>query len=454
MISKRGTTHSRPGRDGRAWHRHGGALLLGLALALFWTAEVLGQPAPMLPGGGFGSAYLSFPGTPGTMTAEQYVQTFSAAFHTPDAYAHWVSAGTDIRKMNPNGVYLKHINLRIILKGFSSHPDYDYIKQHHPEWVIKDRYGKPISLFGWGEILDFGNDAFIDWALNTWMPNQYLDDTDRDLNRVTWYVHDNGNFDRMFLDCAPDDAVCNRYNSDEGVRTAWENLLKRFKARYPNKRMVISSGPVTYKPVADQMAVFKRILSLADGYFGETLTNDGAYYNDQPNAGKRTVLVTTMELASWLADNGKIFYPNLGMGDGAEPTQAQMDYGWAFFNLMRKGDWQFFSRVTKDAAGTWLPKTYPEMNLSLGQPTEVATQQVPNVWRRDFTEAIAYVNLSDATVSIPLPATGGPYKNSLGQTVTSPLTLQSFSGLTVYKAASTKHPRGKSPAAPTNLLVQ
>ena len=97
--------------------------------------------------------------------------------------------------MNPNGVYLKHINLRVILKGFSSHPDYDYIKQHHPEWVIKDRYGKPIPLFGWGEVLDFGNDAFIDWALNTWMPNQYLDDTDRDLNRVTWYVHDNGDLD-------------------------------------------------------------------------------------------------------------------------------------------------------------------------------------------------------------------------------------------------------------------
>ena len=29
-----------------------------------------------------------------------------------------------------------------------------------------------------------------------------------------------------------------RYNTDEGVRTAWENLLRRFKARYPNKRIV------------------------------------------------------------------------------------------------------------------------------------------------------------------------------------------------------------------------
>ena len=371
------------------------------------------------------------------MTAQEYVQLFNGGFHTSATYKYWISVGTDIRMLNPAGVYLKHINFRTIEGGpaaaAGSHPDYNFIKQNHPEWIIKDRNGNPISLFGWGEILDFGNDAFLDWALNVWMPNQYLDETDRDPNRVTWFVHDNGEFGRMYLDCAAGDAVCNRYNTDEGMRTAWENLLRRFKARYPNKRMVISTGPVTYKPVADQMAVFQRILSLADGYFNETLTNDGAYYNDQPNAGKRRVLVTTMQLASWLADNGKIFFPNLGMGDGVEPSQAQVDYGWAFFNLMRKGDWQFFSRVTKDASGIWVPRTYPEMNLVLGQPTEVATQQSPNVWRRDFTNSIAYVNLSDASVSIPLPSTGGPYRDSLGQTVNSPLTLASFSGLTVYK---------------------
>jgi hypothetical protein len=446
MISPGDTTHSRPGLHGRAWHRNLGALLSGLLLALFWTAEVLGQPTPVQPGGGFGSPYPNF----FAMTAQQYVQLFNAAMHSPDAYRFWVNNGIDIRLLNPNGVYAKHINLRTIdsqIGGSGSHPDYNYIKQNHPEWVIKDRYGKPISLFGWGEVVDFGNDAYLDYVLNTWMPNQYFDSTDGDPNRVTWYVHDNGNFDRMFLDCAASDAVCNRYNSDEGVRTAWENLLRRFKARYPNKKMVISTGPDPYKPIADQMTVFQRILSLADGYFCETLTNDGAYFDTLPNANKRNVLLTTLPLASWLADNGKVFYPNLGMGIPGDVTQAQTNYGWAFFNLMRKGDWQFFAKVTKDASGSWVPKTYAEMNLPLGPPTEVATQQLPNVWRRNFTNAIAYVNLSDAAVSIPLPSTGGPYKNSLGQTVTSTLTLQSFSGLTVYKAQTV-------PPAPTDLRVQ
>jgi hypothetical protein len=300
---------------------------------------------------------------------------------------------------------------------------------------------------GVGEGLDFGNDAYLDWLLNEWMPQQFFDSTDRDPNRVTWYMIDNGNFSAMGIDCAAGDPVCSRYTTEEGVLTAWENLLRRFKARYPNKKVVISAGPVTYVPVGQQMAVFQRILSLADGYFGETLTNDFAYFNDQPNSGKRLALRATMQLASWLADAGKVFFPNVGMSGGAAPTQAQMNYAWAFFNLMRKGDWQFFSKVTKDSSRNWVPMKYPEMSLVLGHPTEVATEMAPNVWRRDFTGAIAYVNLSDAPVNIPLPSTGGPFKNSLGQAVDSPLTLGSFSGLTVYKAAT-------RPTAPHSLTVK
>ena len=234
--------------------------------------------------------------------------------------------------------------------------------------------------------------------------------------------------DRMFLDCAPDDAVCNRYNSDEGVRTAWENLLKRFKARYPNKRMVLSTGAVTYKPVADQMAVFERILSLADGYFGETLTNDGAYFNDQPNAGKRTVLVTTMELASSLPTTERSSIRIFGMGDGTEPTQAQMDYGWAFFNLMRKGNWQFFSRVTKDAAGASLPE-----DVSRDEPVTGSADRGGDA-ADSRTCGVAISLRRSLTSTSPTPPSASlcrqrvicHYKNSLGQTVTSPLTLQSF----------------------------
>jgi hypothetical protein len=448
MISE-GVTYSRPGRHGRAWHRNAGALLSGLVVALFSTVA-FAQPTPVQPGGNFGSPYPQF--LSGGMTAQQFVQTYSGAMHNPDVYLHWISVGQDIRKLNPSGVYLKHLNIRTIERGMPDHPDYNYIKANHPEWVLKDVNGRPISLFGYGEIVDFGNDAYLDYVLNTWMPDQFFDSTDRDLSRVTWYMHDNGNFDRMFLNCAANDAVCTRYNTDEGVRTAWENFLRRFKARYPNKRMVISSGPVTFKPVADQLAVFKRIFALADGYFGETLTNDGAYWNDQPKDGKRTALMTTLQFASWLADNGKLFYPNLGMGDGVEPTPAQVAYGYAFFNLMRKGPWQIFSTVTKNAGGTVAPETYPEMFLSPGAATEAATQASPNVWRRTFTNAIAYVNLSDAAVSIPLPSTGGPYKNSLGQAVTSPLTLQSFSGTTIYKAQAQTQTQ-TPPAPPTDLRV-
>jgi hypothetical protein len=430
---------------------------VGLGLSLLLVGEAASQPNPVQPGGGFGFPYPSFTGAPGVLTAQRYVQTFNAAYHNPNAYAHWLSVGTDIRVLNPNGMYLKHINLRTVylgrddLNAAEGHPNAAWIQANHPEWIVKSSNGSSVPIFrpDLGEaVLDFGNDAYLDWALNTWMPQQYLDATDRDPNRLTWHVHDNGNFDAMRITCRPGDAVCTRYTTDEGVRTAWENLLRRFRARYPNKRLVISTGPVTYKPVAEQMALFQRILSLSGGYFCESLTNTFAYWDSQPNDAKRIALVTTMQLASWLADTNKVFFPNYGMTAATEPTQAQTDYGWAFFNLMRKGSMQFFSKLTKDASGNWAPRTYPEMNVSLGQPTEVATQQSANVWRRTFTNAIAYVNLSDAAVSIPLPSTGGPYKNSRGNTVDSPLTLGSFSGLTVYKGDD------GVPAMPTNVRVQ
>jgi hypothetical protein len=118
------------------------------------------------------------------------------------------------------------------------------------------------------------------------------------------------------------------------------------------------------------------------------------------------------------------------MSTRQQPTQAQTNYGYAFFNLMRRGSLQFFSQVTKDASGRWQPRVYPEMNLPLGQPREGRQQISPNVYRRTFTQAIAYVNLSDVQVSIPLPI--GTWTNSLGQTVSAPLVLPSFSGLTVY----------------------
>jgi hypothetical protein len=92
----------------------------------------------------------------------------------------------------------------------------------------------------------------------------------------------------------------------------------------------------------------------------------------------------------------------------------------------------------------WQPRVYPEMNLTLGLPTEDRQQISPNVYRRTFEKAIAYVNLSDNEASIKLPS--GTFKNSLGQTVSSPLTLSAFSGLTVYGSSSpTPAPFSSSP---------
>jgi hypothetical protein len=372
--------------------------------------------------------------------------------NNPNTFLLWITQGWDIRLLNRGGVYLKHLNLRTIDRTLESsadgRPDYRWIHQNHPEWIVKDVTGNPIPLFAPSEeILDFGNDAYLDWVLNTWMPNHFFDSTDRDPDGVYWYLHDEGSFTGMYhLNCAVSDPICNKYKTDQGVQDAWIHMLDRFKAKYPNRNIVINTQPNTYQSVTTQMARFQKVLSHAAGYFSECLTNDYASWSTEPNSGKRTALVTTLQLANWLADNNKVFFPNLGLAHVTEPTQAATDYAWAFFNLMRKGDWQFFSKVTKD----WRPVKYPEMDRPLGQPLEVAVEFSPGVYRRAFQQAITYVNISDNPIAINLP-TDSIYQNSLGRTVNSPLTLGSFSGLTVYKS-STATPT--SPPAPTNLTVR
>jgi len=367
------------------------------------------------------------------MTAQQFVLTFDAAMCNTDVLRYWIQAGTDIRKLNPSGVYLKHISLRTIVSSrVAGHPDYDWIHQNHPEWILRDANGNTVPLFLSTEAsLDFGNDAYLDWVLNTWMPNNYLDSTDSDANATMWYLHDNGHFLRQYFNYAPNDPVGQKYNTDAGVQSAFKNLFDRFKARWPNKKILISTGTLSYLTPSQQLPWMKDVLSHADGYFSEILTNDHAYWNSQPNSDKRNALEATLQLADWLALNGKYFFVNLGLNDGKQPTQAETNYGFAFFNLMRRGNLQFYSQVMKDSGGSWQPRVYPEMNLPLGQPLEERQQVSPNVYRRSFEHAIAYVNLSDSVVPISLPP--GTHTNSLGQAVISPLTLASFSGLTVYR---------------------
>lgn len=404
-------------------------LIIGLSLG---AAEA--DPA----GGQFGFPYPNFTGTPGAMTAQQFVLTFDAAMHNPNKYRQWIRAGTDIRTLNPRGVYLKHLNLRTIDStqrepSVEGHPNYDWIHQNHPEWILRDANGNTVPLFiSTEESLDFGNDAYLNWVLNTWMPNNYLDSTDSNPTKITWYLQDNGHFLRQYINCAPNDAICQRYTTDAGVQSAFKHMFDRFQARWPNKRIMVSTGTLCYMTPSQQLPWMKDVLSHADGYFSEILTNDHAYWKGQPNSRKRNALQATLELADWLAANGKYFFPNLGMSDRKQPTQAETNYGFAFFNLMRRGNSQFYSQVMKDATGLWQPRTFPEMNLPLGQPLEERQQISPNVYRRTFEQAIAYVNLSDNPISINLPP-GANYKNSLGQAISSPLTVASFSGLTVYR---------------------
>jgi hypothetical protein len=410
-----------------------------------WTVmqSVSAPSAPILPGGRFMYSYPNFfTGAPGVGTPEGYVQRFAGAKLNPLAFT-WFSPGQDIRQLNPSGEYYKHVNLRTINSEqqgpngslYEGRPDYQYIHTYHPEWLVKDASGNTISMgLATDEMLDFGNDAYLDWALNTWLPNQLFDAIDKEPGRTIFLQQDNGYFYRMYYTPAPNDPASARYVTDEGVQTAWIHYLSRLKTRWPNAKVIINSSALGYIPQDTQIATFQRILSVADGYYSEFLTDRHTYFSGTGSSGdyKRLFLKTTMALASWLADNNKVFMPHDGLGDQSAPSQDDTNYSWAFFNLMRQGDRQYYSKVTLDSSGMWVPANFPEMDLALGNALENAVEFQPNVFRRTFEQAIAYVNMSDGTVSINLP-TGSAYKNSLGQPVASPLVLPSFSGLTVYR---------------------
>ncbi len=400
-----------------------------------------GSPGPVLPGGRFAFAYPFFPldGTSGVAAPEGFVERFAGGKHNPGVIEGWASSGRDIRALNPQGMYFKHVNLRITdntRRGAGGSkidglPDYDWIHANHPEWIIKDRRGEPVPLYlPTEEVLDFGNDAYLDWALNTWMPQQLFDETDL-AAPVIYLQHDNGDFQAHDIDCAPGDAVCARYTTDEGMQSAWVHMLTRVKQRWPQVRIIVSSGPKPFVEPTVQLAALKRVLAASDGYYSEGLTDrHHNYLRTATGPEKRVALEMILELAAWLSDQGKVFMPIEGQDDGIPPTQADTDYAFAFFNLLRTtSDRQFFGQINIDPDGQWAPTEYPEMDAPLGAPTGPATQVRPHVYQRTFDEAVAYVNLSDTTTTIDLPTNA--VTNSRGRTVTT-LTLEPFSGITLY----------------------
>ncbi len=394
---------------------------------------------PLLPGGLFGFGYPAFEdGSQGLTTPEAFITRFATAKHNPYWFDYWAAAGRDVRTLNPRGMYFKHVNLRTLddtQRGpdgskIEGRPDYDWIHANHPEWVIKDATGNPIRPWlPTEEALDFANDNYLNWVVNTWMPQQLFDRYDL-AAPVIYLQHDNGDFQGWDIDCGPGNPACNQYTTDAGMQDAWVKMINKVKQRWPQVKMIISTGPKTYLAQGTQMDAFKKVLGAADGYYGESLTDRFTYWNTASGNEKRTALKTTLSLGQWLAANGKVFFTMEGQEQDGRLTEEDTEYSFAFFNLFRKtGSPQFYGQLTKvDEFGNWIPEEYPEMFLSLGTPTEAATQTSPNVYRRNFTRAIAYVNLSNQQITINLPRR---MKNSRGGQETR-ITLDAFDGVTMY----------------------
>ena len=141
--------------------------------------------------------------------------------------------------------------------------------------------------------------------------------------------------------------------------------------------------------------------------FGETITNDGAYYNDQPNSGKRTVLVTTMELRQLACRQREdlLSESRNGRHRRGDPSSDGLRLG--VFQPHAEGKLAVFLQGNQERGWNLAPA-----DVSRDEPVTGSADrggdaaETPNVWRRDFTKAIAYVNLSDAAVEHPSAGNG------------------------------------------------
>lgn len=464
----------------RKWHKHKYHstihLFVFLLISVFTTIMVVDMmrsedygfarveaAKESLQAGKFWFPYPVF-GTAGGMSTTTFSLYFDTAYTHPKGWDNWSKIGNDLREFS-NSPQLKHLNVRTIeyydknrpQDNIGDHPEYHYVADRDArvasadKWRLYDQDGKTISLFGWGEVVDFADPEYLDWTMKTWMVDEFFDPIEKG-NKEAFYVHDNGNFRAItststcmgskssIVDQATYN-TCMRYDTDDEVRDSWKKMLLAFKSAHPNKKILISSGPVTYETPSDQMRVWKEVYQYADGYWSESFTNNQVYWETEKNGESiRNAMNAIMQLSDWLALNNKYMFVNVGMAGGLDPqnpkdvvTNTEIDYAWAFFNVLRKGDKQYFSYVTRDpVTGAWVPRIYPEMTKSLGNPLGDRREIRSDVYRREYENALAYVNLSDSSISIDLPQ-GFEYTNARNERITSPLVLNRFSGLTVYK---------------------
>jgi hypothetical protein len=399
-------------------------------------------PGLQLLGGKFAFPYPNLTtgaGSPATVAS--YGTRFDGALQNPSVFATWLATGTDPRHVNPKGVYVKHVNFVTADTGQSNvmtegRPSYNDLLTNHPTWILRDSSNALVTLYGPTDaVLDWGNDAYIDYLIATTIP-QILDSIDNDPNTpAVYFEQDNGSFyARNYVAPLAGSNYAYAYNTDAGVQAAWLHLLGRLTTAFPKLRILISSFSDFNKSVSSQMAVFQTIFSACHGYYSEALTDRHTWWGHVgsgiTDAQKRNYLNTTMQLAAWLAASDKYGYFMEGQNDSITMTQADTDYAMAMMNVIRQGNKQYVSKLTI-TGGNWVPSNFDYQDRALGNPIDLAPVAIsPDVWRRRYTCAEAYVNWSSSTVVVT-PTPGFTWKNTLGTTF-STISLPSFSGLTVF----------------------
>jgi PKD repeat protein len=337
----------------------------------------------------------------GAQAAERWPQ-FGLVYQKPTDYPQaaqrygfywgWQDHASKLAALNPNGIYVANFNVdtaRAMYTNLMCGLDYYYITGSHPEWQLYTNDGTVVHLESDSSRLDIGNPALGDYTVS-WINQQAFVNPLIPASRGggLWPVKDLGFDNGMFYYAPP-----NTKYSNSTWRDAYVYHYKRISDAFrPAHRVIVNMGWH-----GTDLTTFARMMQYLDGaMFEDILPSSSAVKNVQQY----------WQLSQWCAQNGKVCVGCYYSSSSANHDDFMLGYAAV---LMTAGVGTYYDLHTAD----YKPYYFPEMDWDLGQPLGAKVEVSTLVFRRDFQNYSAFLNLSSAVYTLPDGTSLPPMRGAL-----------------------------------------
>ncbi len=214
-------------------------------------------------------------------------QRFQFAWHTHGKIEKLLAG-------NKKGIYVRYYNLTMANPdpGFNKIylPDYEYITNNHPEWLLRNKDGSVARWYGDKKFLHLAIDDpdYLDWVL-AWLKQG-------DFSGKVFKGHLGLDYG-MFMYPDPKWA---RYENPESYRAGWEFSLKKIAAAFhPDYKVILNTGSC-------DLDNFVRMVQHIDGVLVEGLSYSPNNKKFRTKA-ERDLLLDRLAMGRWCAKQGKIW---------------------------------------------------------------------------------------------------------------------------------------------------